>query len=70
MKSTVIVQAHHGWPIDVTPIDLATGEGDVTRVARNTERTFHVASGHDLRVHEVSPLEEAAEPNEDPSDAR
>ncbi len=69
MKSTVIVQAHHGWPIDVDTHRPGNGEGDVT-VARNTERTFHVASGHDLRVHEVSPLEEAAEPNEDPSDAR
>lgn len=63
MKSTVIVRANQGLPVDVTAIDPVTGDGgNVTRVERNTERTFHVHGGQDLTIHEVSPLEEAAEP--------
>jgi len=64
MTTTVIVKANHGWPVDVTPTDPATGEplpGLATRVARDTERTFHVHSGMDLRIHEVQPAEQDRE---------
>ncbi len=58
MTTTVKVEANHGWPVDVTPVNPKTGElSAVQRVEKNTERTFYVHSGMDLLIHEVQPEE-------------
>ncbi|NEI70973.1 hypothetical protein GR212_15420 [Rhizobium lusitanum] len=62
MTTTVIVQANHGWPVDVTVIDTATNEARTTaRVPKDHEVPFYVHSGQDLLIHEVQPYELAAE---------
>lgn len=62
MTTTVIVQANHSWPVDVTVIDTATNEvRNTARVPKDHEERFYVHSGQDLRIHEVQPDEIAAE---------
>lgn len=64
MTTTVIVQANHGWPVDVTPKQFnAAGlavDGQTIRVLPNTEQVFYVHSGQDLLIHEVQPEEPKA----------
>lgn len=68
MTTEVIVRANHGWPVEVTQLrqdPTAAGPNSLSetwtqRVEPGTERTFHVHSGHDLRIHEVQPGEDAA----------
>lgn len=56
MTTTVIVQANHGWPVDVTPKRPDGAEaGPTVRVAANSEKTFYVHSSQDLLIHEVQP---------------
>ncbi len=61
MTTTVIVQANHGWPVDVTPIDPKTGAPfDAflpSPVPPNSEATFHLTGSMDLLLHEVQPGE-------------
>ena len=60
MTTTVIVKANHGWPVDVEGFHPKTGEKIAHyggRVGANEERTFHVHSTMDLRIHEVQPDE-------------
>ena len=64
MTTKVIIEANHGWPVDVTGRNPATGEKIDTyggRVPANERREFYVTSGMDLSIHEVQPSEIEAE---------
>ena len=56
MTTTVIVEANHGWPVDVTPITEGRLNSTI-RVLPNTKQTFYVWNGQDLLIHEVQPEE-------------
>lgn len=64
MTTKVTIDAHAGWPVDVTMIQKTTaGEQRTTkRVAPNTVDTVYVHSGCDLFIHEVQPAAEPKEP--------
>ena len=63
MTTTVVVKANHGWPVDVQQIHPKTAEpiSPISRVPKDTERTFCIHATADLRIHEVQPDELAAE---------
>jgi len=62
MTTRVLVQANHGWPVDVTPISVGGAYvGPKQRVAPDTQKEFCVHSGQNLLIHEVQPAELAAE---------
>jgi hypothetical protein len=66
MTTTVIVKANHGWPVLVegyqpgTDFPTKSFYGGI--VPKNEERTFHVHSSMDLRIHEIQPDEEVLAP--------
>jgi len=54
MTTKVTVDAHAGWPVDVTPVN--NGLPDLARkatVSPGDVRDFYVHSGNDLLIHEV-----------------
>lgn len=58
MTTSVTVKANHGWSVDVTPIDVKSGEkGHTVQVPADNEQTFYVHSTQDLLIHEVQPDE-------------
>jgi hypothetical protein len=61
MTTKVTVDAHAGWPVDVTTID--TYEGKVTRsterVAAKKVREFYLTSNRELLFAEVQPEQQA-----------
>lgn len=59
MTTKVTVDAHAGWPVKVTTVDLDSqgnpapnGESETT-VAPNTTQDFYVHSSRELRVKEM-----------------
>lgn len=73
MTTKVIVEANHGWPVRVTPLNPKTGEADeqgrVETVPAGAQMTFYVHSTRDLLIHEVQPDEQAAAEVEGNDDA-
>ena len=64
MTTKVIIEANHGWPVDVTGKNPVTGEKINAyggRVPASEKREFIVHSGMDLLIHEVQPAEIEAE---------
>ena len=64
MTTKVIIEANHGWPVDVTGKNPVTGEKINAyggRVPATEKREFIVHSGMDLLIHEVQPAEIEAE---------
>lgn len=60
MTTKVIVEARHGWPVLVTPLDPKTGAvklSDQQVVAPGADGVFYIHDGQDLRIHEVQPAE-------------
>lgn len=57
MTTTVKVDAHAGWPVEVTLVDQY-GDNEpvetVERVEPNTERDFYVTDTRQLRVRELT----------------
>lgn len=67
MTTKVIVEANHGWPVDVSAVDPTTSKANLSaggRVPANETRVFYVHSNQDLIIHEVQPDEiEKPEPD-------
>lgn len=67
MTTKIIVEANHGWPVDVFAHDKpADPDGGTTgvllaRVPANGRQDFYVHATRDLFIHEVQPSELAAE---------
>lgn len=59
MTSKVIVDAHAGWPMQVTAIDQTTGEGPGSKetvlgvVAPKEQGTFYVTNTRKLLIEEL-----------------
>ena len=55
MTTTITVDAHAGWPVDVTSIDTQNGSESrsTERVPPHEKRTVYVHSGRELLIREV-----------------
>lgn len=55
MTTKITVDAHAGWPVDVTTIDMQNGNESrtVERVPANETRDVYVHSGRSLHIREV-----------------
>jgi len=53
MTTKVTVDAHAGWPVDVTPMRGGIVVAPTERLAANETRDFYVHSTQDLHIHEV-----------------
>lgn len=54
MTTKVTVDAHAGWPVDVSFVGAYSAQGSV-RLAPGEKQDFYVNSGQDILVHEVQP---------------
>lgn len=59
MTTKITVDAHAGWPVDVTTIDDVNGKMErfTERVPPNETRDFYVYSTRQLAIREVQPGE-------------
>ena len=59
MTTKVTVEANHGWPVKVIPVNPKTGEwyGNVREVPAGAIETFYIHSDQDLIIHEIQPDE-------------
>ena len=65
MTTAVTIDAHAGWPVKVEQIDTASGAvRSTTTVLPNTQQTFHIWDGSDIRAHEMRRDELPAPPAE------
>lgn len=55
MTTKVTVDAHAGWPVDVTPMRGGVAVSQTERVPANETRDFYVHSTQDLHIREVQP---------------
>ena len=55
MTTRVTVDAHAGWPVDVTTVTSSGASGPTERVEPGKQGTFYVHSTADLIIREVQP---------------
>lgn len=53
MTTKVTVDAHAGWPVEVTTVDLPAGTERKTTVSPNTVQDFYVHSHRELHIKEM-----------------
>jgi len=59
MTTEVVVKASHGWDVKVSKIHHQDGVDTSVEehiVSANTERSFHIYQGVDIRVNEMKPV--------------
>lgn len=63
MTTKVTVDAHAGWPVDVTPMRGGVAIGPTDRIQANDTQDFYVHKTQDLHIHEVQTTEEVLPPD-------
>lgn len=57
MTTSVTINAHAGWAVEVTPISKEGKKGITTTVEPMTKEVFSIWDGRDLLIHEVTQTE-------------